>query len=73
MTFVWIGNCYDSSNYVETTGGGEMCQMTCCIGLHQMKYVAVLAKEKRKIKGVGGALGRRLATSTLKPKARFLK
>lgn len=34
---------------------GEMCQMTCCIGLLQMKYVAVLTKQKNK--GSGRSFG----------------
>lgn len=34
---------------------GKMCQMTCCIGLLQRKYVAVLAKQKNK--GSGRSFG----------------
>ncbi len=34
--------------------GGEMCQMTCCIGLDRIKYVAVLAKKE---KGSGMSFG----------------
>lgn len=38
VLLVWAANTQTPQNL------GWMCQMTCCIGLHKMKYAAVLAK-----------------------------
>lgn len=46
-------NVKEEPNGSKTTcDSKKMCQMTCCIGLHQMKYVAVVAQKKEK-EGIG--------------------